>query len=83
MGAAVIEMRAVFRDCGANETLADLDHIAQLMQGGVVGWVELVSFVFANFCFTQIARTACRGDRQRVVASCDSWHLCTFGHQSV
>jgi len=48
IGYGVIELRAVFQDCGLNATLADLDHIATLLQGGVFGVVEFIASEVLN-----------------------------------
>jgi hypothetical protein len=48
LGVGVISLRQIFFDCGLNSTLADLDHISQLLQGGVVGWVEAIASEVLN-----------------------------------
>jgi hypothetical protein len=48
LGVGVITLRQVFLQCGINTTLADLDHIAQLLQGGVVGIVEFIASEVLN-----------------------------------
>jgi hypothetical protein len=48
LGVGVITLREVFLQCGINTTLADLDHIAQLLQGGVVGIVEFIASEVLN-----------------------------------
>lgn len=43
LGLGVLSLRDVFTGCGLNSTVEDLDKIAALLRGGVVGWVELIA----------------------------------------